>query len=382
MQSTRKKVLKEVKWSVDLVKTNGFLKDFNELSSRLCWLLRDTEAVEMPFSDICSTEDIPSYISWCTVVISICFCIMTVPGNFLTCVAIIKDPFRELRTPFNYFIINLAVSDLIVGCVTEPGFIIYHVKEAMKGQKLHELWIFHVAYFVSLSASLLSLSALTIDRCLTITSPLRRKLKPKHGHLTSIAIWCVSLIIPLLYFLVKFYVFLFIFANTAALVVLIILLTSHKRIAKTLKNHVRRWDLIENNALKRKAVLRERQVTRFLKAMLTLFCFAVFPSCIIAYVIAFCSTCSCDLINILRDVFFLLPMAISASNQLLYAMRMQNFRRAFAFLFRCASCGKLRTTLHFLSNKVADRNKETITRSKRLSLKPNQGIECLAFKEI
>ena len=312
----------------------------------------------MPFVDRCSTDVIPGYISWFTVAISVALCIITIPGNLLTCMAIIKDPFRDLRTPFNYYLINLAAADLIVGCVTEPGFIIYHTKEAMKGQKLEIIWIFHVTYFTSLTASLLSLSALTVDRCLTITSPLRRKLKLRHGYLTSVVIWCLSLSISLCYFAFTFYVFLFFFANTAALVVLFILVVSHKRIAKTLKDHVRHWDSIDNSNFQRIAVARERLVTRSFLIMLTLFCFAVFPSCIIAYVIGFCTTCSCDLINMLRDAYFLLPMAISASNQLLYALRMRNFRRAFAFLLQCAICHKLRSRPYFWANKIEDDGKE------------------------
>lgn len=205
----------------------------------------------MPFSEGCHEEDIPRYISWSTVAISSVLCIITVPGNLLTCIAIIKDPYKDLRTPFNYFVINLAAADLIVGCVTEPAFIIYHTKEAVKGQKLQVLWIFHLTYFMSLTASLLSLSALTVDRCLTITSPFRRRLKQRHGYLTSAVIWCVSFSVPLIYLVVEFYVFLFVFANTATLVVFVILVISHKRIAKTMQDHVRHWDSVHNNDIKR-----------------------------------------------------------------------------------------------------------------------------------
>ena len=211
----------------------------------------------MPFSESCHDQDIPRYISWSTVAISSFLCMKTVPGNLLTCIAIIKDPYKELRTPFNYFVINLAAADLIVGRVTEPTFIIYHTKEAVKGQKLEVVWIFHLTYFMSLTASLLSLSALTVDRCLTITCPFPRRLKQRHGYLTSAVIWCMSLSVPLIYLVVEFYVFLFVFANTAALVVFVILVISHKRIAKTMQDHVRHWDSVHNNDIKRRALATE-----------------------------------------------------------------------------------------------------------------------------
>lgn len=340
----------------------------------------------MAFSDSCSEEDIPRYISWTTVTISSVMCIVTVPGNLLTCIAIIKDPYKDLRTPFNYFVINLAAADLIVGCVTEPGFIIYHTKEAIKGQKLHVIWIFHLTYFMSLTASLLSLSALTVDRCLTITSPSRRRLKQRHGYLTSAVIWGVSLTVPLIYFMVKFYVFLFAFANTAALIVFVILVISHKRIAKAMQDHVRQWDLIKNNDFKRRAVARERQVTRSFMMMLTLFCCAVFPSCIIAYVIGFCTTCSCDVINTLRDVYFLLPMGISATNHLLYSMRMRNFRRAFGLLFKCAVLQKIRSRPCYWVNKIADESERKVAKKtmcmENLPSEANHNVKCLRFKTL
>ena len=338
----------------------------------------------MPFSEGCHEDDIPRYISWSTVAISSVLCIITVPGNLFTCIAIIKDPYKELRTPFNYFVINLVAADLIVGCVTEPAFIIYHTKEAVKGQKLQVVWIFHLTYFTSLTASLLSLSALTVDRCVTITSPFRRRLKQRHGYLTSAVIWCMSLSVPLIYLAVEFYLFLFVFANTAALVVFVILVISHKRIAKTMQDHVRHWDSVHNNDIKRRALATERQITRSFMMMLTLFCSTVFPSCIIAYVIGFCTTCSCDVINTLRDVYFILPMVISATNHLLYFMRMRNFRRAFSLLLKSSAFQATRSRQSYWVNKIADQNERNVakktTRMENLPSHANNQIKCLRFE--
>lgn len=338
----------------------------------------------MAFSESCEEEDIPRYISWSTAAISSVLCMITVPGNLLTCIAIIKDPYNELRSPFNYFVINLAAADLIVGCVTEPAFIIYHTKEAVKEQKLEMIWIFHLTYFMSLTASLLSLSALTVDRCLTITSPFRRRLKQRHGYLTSAVIWCMSLSVPLIYLVVEFYVFLFVFANTAALVVFVILVISYKRIAKTMQDHVRPWDSVQNNDIKRRALATERQITRSFLMMLTLFCSTLFPSCIIAYVIGFCTTCSCDVINTLRDVYFILPMVMSATNHLLHSMRMRNFRRAFSLLFKSSVFQASGSRQSYLVKKISDENEERVAKKtvkmENLPSHANYKIKCLRFK--
>ena len=318
----------------------------------------------MVFSDSCSDAKIPSLISWTTVVISVVLCIVTVPGNALTCAAIIKDPFKELRSPFNYFVINLAASDLIVGLITEPGFIVYHVHEALEEKKLPILWVVHLTYFVSLTASLLSLSALTVDRCLAIVSPLRRRLNTRRGYITSVVIWSIAFVLPLAYFAFQFYLFLFLFINTAVIVVFIILSVSVKRITGRMRDGVQHWDSVKNSVCKQRAIVRERKVTKSFLMILTLFCCAVFPSCIVAYVINLCSTCSCDVINILRDVYFLLPMMMSTTNQFLYSWRMRNFRTAFSVILKVKSnvTGKLRF------NRVVDGNLGNVS-GKVISLK-------------
>ena len=41
--------------------------------------------------------------------------LITVPGNLLVLIVVFKNPNGKLRTPFNWFILNLAVADLLVG---------------------------------------------------------------------------------------------------------------------------------------------------------------------------------------------------------------------------------------------------------------------------
>lgn len=118
--------------------------------------------------------------------------------------------------------------------------------------------------------------------------------------------------------------------------------------------------------------------------MLTLFCSAVFPSCIITYVIGFCTTCSCDVINTFRDVYFILPMVISATNHLLYSMRMRNFRRAFSLLFKTSVLQATRSRQSYWVKKIADENEEKVAkktaRMESLPSHANYKIKCLRFK--
>ena len=47
-------------------------------------------------------------------------CMTTVPGNLLVVMAVFIDPNKDLRSPFMYFVANLAMADLLVGLVTDP----------------------------------------------------------------------------------------------------------------------------------------------------------------------------------------------------------------------------------------------------------------------
>ena len=45
---------------------------------------------------------------------------ITLLGNGLVVIAVIKDPFKELRTIPNYLVVNLAIADLLLGLIAEP----------------------------------------------------------------------------------------------------------------------------------------------------------------------------------------------------------------------------------------------------------------------
>ena len=74
----------------------------------------------------------PTALSFFTGTVSVFLAIATIPGNFLVCLAVLKDPFHELRTPFNYLLFSLAAADLIVGIVMDPISAAFHFGEGLK----------------------------------------------------------------------------------------------------------------------------------------------------------------------------------------------------------------------------------------------------------
>ena len=83
----------------------------------------------------CAAIWAPKELSYFTAAVSGLLSIVTTGGNTLVCFAVFKDPYKKLRTPFMYFLVNLAVSDLLVGCVTMPTSVVTHTLEANKTKK-------------------------------------------------------------------------------------------------------------------------------------------------------------------------------------------------------------------------------------------------------
>ena len=285
-------------------------------------------------SDQCEDVWAPFALSCTTASCAAILCIITVPGNVLICWAIIRDPFHELKSSFNYFVLNLAIADLFIGAVTEPVFVWYHTKEALHHRVLGLRWLVYMSYFMTCAASLFSIAALTFDRYLTVTSSYRRKIEASRAIAVSVAIWVVSLAVPFLYFAIGFYKFAFIFANTAIVTTLAILVFSFIRIQRSLRSHAVQIAAILQEKNRLRNLQMERKVTKYFLYILLSFAFCSVPSCVMIYVINLCSTCHCDVIHWFRDFQYIVVLINSSTNQFLYAWRMPNFRRAFRLVTR------------------------------------------------
>ena len=287
----------------------------------------------MKFStNLCDDVWAPLSTSVTTASVSAILCLVTFPGNFLICWAIIKDPNRELKSPFNYLILNLAIADFFIGIVTEPVFVWYHAAEAMHYQVLGLRWLVYMSYFMSSTASILSIAALATDRYMAVTSTTTRKLSSSKAIAASVAIWVISVGLSFLYFATGFYTLAFIYANTAIIITLVLLLFYFVRIVRRLNSHEKHMKTVVGHGTQRKGLHIEKRVTKCFLLIFLSFFLCSFPSFVMIYVINLCSTCSCVLIHWFRDLQYLLVLVNSSCNQFLYAWRMSSFRRAFGRL--------------------------------------------------
>ena len=181
----------------------------------------------------------PSYLSLLTIFITVAFCLVITVGNLSIIIAVVVNPLKKLRSPFNYFITNLALADLIVGIISMPIAIYIHVLEYLK--KISDVLtlrkFFIIILFTSLTASLLCLITLTIDRNIAITFPLkyRNNLTWKKRWTASFIIWTVSFSLSFTYFKVGYIDFLMIYNNTAVVIAAITLVITYIRVYKFLR---------------------------------------------------------------------------------------------------------------------------------------------------
>ncbi|VDM78667.1 unnamed protein product [Strongylus vulgaris] len=118
-------------------------------------------------------------------------------GNLLVVVTVYRD--RKLRLQRqNWLIISLALADLLVGLLVMPLTLIYEIIGEWKmGNVLCEMWLALDVLFVT--ASILHICAISLDRYFSVTSPLTypSKRTPTRMFIYIGVAWIVSLLICL-----------------------------------------------------------------------------------------------------------------------------------------------------------------------------------------
>ena len=121
--------------------------------------------------------------------------VLTVAGNTLVCVAIYVDV--RLRSPTNWFIASLAVSDLFYGLAGLPFRIAANVKP-MTSIEVCSAWIW--MDMVCAAASMANLAVISVDRYLKITKPFcyHRNMTKKRSRLAICGVWIYAVLLATL----------------------------------------------------------------------------------------------------------------------------------------------------------------------------------------
>ena len=263
-------------------------------------------------------------------------------GNLSVVITIIKDPLKKLHNPFNYFLLSLALSDFLLGSVTMPLGVATLVQEYLKQEKTLSKAL-HMTMFMSGTASLLSLIALSIDRYAAVkySSKYRQMFTGRRCAIICSCLWIFSFSFPFLYFAWDYIGYMMFFSHSAIFVALLTMFVTQQRTKKFLQQ--KNKEMLDNiatsapttsvQAAEDKERKRETKMSRLYLMILLFFVGIYVPSVVMIYILHFCESCDCTFRHVLRDLSFLLISANSCVNPFLYAFRVGNFRLSLTRVF-------------------------------------------------
>ncbi|KRF98843.1 uncharacterized protein Dwil_GK16340, isoform C [Drosophila willistoni] len=140
-------------------------------------------------SESCAELRVVDHNYWALILIL--FPILTLFGNILVILSVCRE--RSLQTVTNYFIVSLAIADLLVAVVVMPFAVYFLVNGAWALPNV--VCDFYIAMDVICStSSIFNLVAISIDRYIAVTQPIKYA-KHKNSRrvcLTILLVWAIS----------------------------------------------------------------------------------------------------------------------------------------------------------------------------------------------
>ena len=304
----------------------------------------------------------PTWLSYFTAITSCIMCVVVTSGNSLIILSVTIDPLRRLRTPFSYFLVNLAVTDLIVGTTSLP-IAAYGCFQEVNGRVPGYIPIMiHVTYFIPSTASVLSLGAMCVDRYIAIKWPIkyRQTLGLKRCLTITTSIWVFTISVSALYFVIGFLKYLMVFVHVSIFLTFVTVIMTYWQVYKALHGRTSQFrrgnntvqpgsntmqhegNTTEGNAIQlspssieSSTMQRERKVTKAFFYILCLFVCCYAPTVIMVYILQFCPDCNCTFRHILRDFQFVFVWANSAMNPVICVVTLTMFRQSIFAVLRC-----------------------------------------------
>lgn len=131
------------------------------------------------------------YSSLLYLILYLALILAVITGNLLVILAVYYE--NSLRTPTNYFIVNLACADLLLGTLVLPFSGVYEVVGKWHfGHVFCDVWA--ATDVLCCTASITSLCVISIDRYIGVTRPLKHRLimTPRRACWLIVLVWISS----------------------------------------------------------------------------------------------------------------------------------------------------------------------------------------------
>ena len=270
--------------------------------------------------------------------------LLSIIGNALLLVAIMRTP--SIRSPSVIFLCSLAVSDLLVGLVVQPGYIVEQMVKTVP--KLQEA--VGGMGFAGCGVSLWTITAITVDRFLALHYHLQypNLMTTSRAIYTIITIWCIITLFSFsILWSLSIYYFFATFCITICLLVCLVCFIKIYRIARRhqLQIHVQQ-QVVENSTDTHKQQIRQSTKSAkniFIYFLTMILCYS--PFSIVVIISGFTSL---DL-QVIRTFPVTVAFMNSSINPFLYCWRMTELRTAVlktAKLFSCRQTDERVLTLN------------------------------------
>lgn len=266
---------------------------------------------------------------------------MTLFGNALVILAFKRN--TKIRTVTNYFVVSLAVADILIALVSMPIWAAYLMSGVELKQGLLKVWTF--MDILCGVASIINLTAISIERYFCITYPLsyHTTMTSVKAITTIIIIWIFSIIMSSLKIILwklpppKYELMVVI---SCFFVPLIIMCTTYRFIFKTARFQARQIALMINGNVKNFLLASEMRAAKTLAVVMGAFVISWGPFFTINIVYGFCTRCvTSDSVVVAKWMHY----SNSVFNPIVYACMNKEFRKAFCIiLFGRKRCCRLR----------------------------------------
>ncbi|XP_020916387.2 beta-4C adrenergic receptor-like [Exaiptasia diaphana] len=291
----------------------------------------NNSTIEQPSSMV----DGPFFVSM--IVINAFSGVLAIVLNLLVIVTFVKTP--SLRTPSNILILSLAFTDFVVGTLVQPAYCARLLAVMANNTVVYRsvFEVFSPVFVILIWASILTITAITVDRFLALHLHLRYQelVSRKRISMVVIMIWTFSVLWTCLFLLMRNVTVVIVHIdNFLSLSLLLLNIVLMLKISCVIRRHAAQIQVQNQamNALPDVAVNIKRSVN-IMYYVLGIFVICYSPLICISIMKAFMSKLVLGLIVLIMVNTIL--MLNSSINPLIYFWRIQDMRNAALPLFRC-----------------------------------------------
>ena len=252
-----------------------------------------------------------------------------IAGNSVTIAAFTKT--RLIRRPTHYFLISLAVADLMVGAIAMPLYIFHFVDSGLWRDSEVIQPLYYSFDIVSGMASVFTLAVVSVERLYAVGWPWKyRHSTPLRCYIVAVAAtWFLAVTICCLYLGLRFN-----FISGVVHTVTVISLSVSLTVACLAYSAL--WLRIKYRQRRRRGVEKDKKLAITLFVITGIFILTWMPFEVIIIIVHFCKQCPYPPYRLVY-VIKLLQYSNSFVNTLVYSFRMQEFRRAILNFVRSGS---------------------------------------------